>query len=50
MRAGVQLVSIAIVGSLMAPGALAGSRVPGKPNRDEIAYTVDRKGPNRDSS
>jgi TolB protein len=40
------LVSAALLASLVSPAAQASTNVPGRPNRDEIAFTVDRRGPN----
>ncbi|HEY2802437.1 MAG TPA: hypothetical protein VGJ67_00795 [Actinomycetota bacterium] len=40
------LVSVALLASLLSPGAQASTNLPRRPNRDEIAFTVDRKGPN----
>jgi Tol biopolymer transport system component len=40
------VVSLALLAALVSPAAQAGTKAPGKPNRDEIAYTIDRKGPN----
>src|SRR5256885_16269384 len=40
------LVSAALLASLVSPAAQASTNLPGRPNRDEIAFTVDRKGPN----
>jgi Tol biopolymer transport system component len=46
IRPGVLIVSVAIIGLWMCPWAFARAKVPERPNRDKIAYTIDRKGPN----